>query len=192
MAFVKNISTNLPDDELVSQYQSTGNLDVLANLYQRYMDLIYGVCLKYLSDTEDAKDCVIMIFEELIVKLRKHEVSHFKGWIYQVAKNHCLMRLRKEKNIPVTIDSEFVHLPDFTHQDDGINNESNFTSMEYCLEQLGEQQRMAITLFYYQEKCYRDIAVETGIELNKVRSFIQNGRRNLKICMENQAMEKQE
>jgi RNA polymerase sigma-70 factor (ECF subfamily) len=191
LAFVKNISTNQPDEELVHQYQSTGNLDVLANLYQRYMDLIYGVCLKYLSDKEDARDCVIQIFEELIIKLKKHEVSHFKGWIYQVAKNHCLMRLRKEKNNPVTIDTEFVHLADFTHQEDGIDRESNFTSMEYCLEQLGEQQRMAITLFYYQEKCYRDIAVETGIELNKVRSFIQNGRRNLKICMENQAMEKQ-
>ncbi|MFN2441009.1 MAG: RNA polymerase sigma factor, partial [Chitinophagaceae bacterium] len=97
MAFIKKISSALADKELVDQYKRSSDLTVLGELYQRYMELVYGVCLKYLKEPEDAKDCVINIFEELVSKLQKHEVENFKSWLYQLAKNHCLMRLRSEK-----------------------------------------------------------------------------------------------
>jgi RNA polymerase sigma-70 factor (ECF subfamily) len=90
VAFVKNISASpLPDKDLVSLYKQTGDMKVLGDLYQRYMDLLYGVCLKYFKDTEIAKDAVLTLFEELITKLQKHDVENFKSWVYQVAKNHC-------------------------------------------------------------------------------------------------------
>ena len=82
----------------MAEYQQSGNLQVLASLYQRYMDLIYGLCLKYLEDSDLAKDAVMQVFEELITKLRKHEVENFKSWLYTLAKNHCLMQLRSQKN----------------------------------------------------------------------------------------------
>ncbi|HEY8688313.1 MAG TPA: sigma-70 family RNA polymerase sigma factor, partial [Chitinophagaceae bacterium] len=110
MPFLKKISSAGSDSELIEQYKATESLDVLGELYQRYMELVYGVCLKYVREPEDAKDCVLNIFEELVSKLKKHDVDNFKGWLYQLAKNHCLMKLRKQKIIPVNIDLSVVQL----------------------------------------------------------------------------------
>ena len=89
LSFLKNISPNsLTDKELVDLYKQSGDLSVLGELYQRYMDLVYGVCLKYFKDPESAKDGVMQIFEELVSKLKKHEVDNFRGWLHQLAKNH--------------------------------------------------------------------------------------------------------
>lgn len=174
----------------MQQYKSGGNIDALGKLYNRYMELVYGVCLKYLENTEDAKDCVMNIFEELIAKLKKYEVDNFKGWLYQLAKNHCLMRLRSKKGNPVYVNSDVVHLSENIHLEDTIEKEQRFSIMEYCIQQLPQDQKQAIELFYLKEKCYKEIAETTNTEINKVRSFIQNGRRNLKICMEKQAFQK--
>ncbi|MFT3911992.1 MAG: sigma-70 family RNA polymerase sigma factor [Ferruginibacter sp.] len=189
MAFLKNILSTAPDDELVTQYKATGDMKLLSDLYQRYMDLVYGVCLKYMSEPENAKDCVINIFEELVTKVKKYEIENFKAWLYQLAKNHCLMKIRANKNKPRKVNHEFVHLEENVHLNGVFEKEAHFEKMEYCLGQLVDEQRQVIELFYLKEKCYKSIADITGLDANKVRSFIQNGRRNLKICMEKQAME---
>ncbi len=178
------------DAELVIKYKAAGDMDVLGTIYSRYMDLVYGVCLKYLQDSEEAKDCVISIFEELVAKLKKYEVDNFKGWLYQLAKNHCLMKIRSKKGKPVNVDADLMHLADNWHPDDAEKKETALNSMEYCMEQLPAEQKQAVQLFYLQEKCYKDIAEQTDTDINKVRSFIQNGRRNLKICMEKTALQK--
>ncbi len=188
MPFLKNISSADSDNELIGKYKKSGSLFELGELYQRYMELVYGVCLKYLKEPEDAKDCVINIFEELINKLKKHEVDNFKGWLYQLTKNHCLMKLRKQKTIPVNIDLSVVQLAENIHLDDELEKEENFKQMQYCMGQLIQQQRQVIELFYLQKKCYKEISEITEIEINRVRSFIQNGRRNLKICMEKKSI----
>ncbi|MEJ7611529.1 MAG: sigma-70 family RNA polymerase sigma factor [Ferruginibacter sp.] len=191
MAFIKNIATAATDSELVLQYRNTGNLNVLGTLYNRYMDPVYGVCLKYLQDPDEAKDSVMLIFEELVTKLKKYEVSNFRGWLWQLARNHCLMKIRSDKKRPVNVDTDLVYLADNWHPDNELQKEALMNDMEYCLEQLPGEQQKAVRLFYLEEKCYKEIAETTGAELKKVRSFIQNGRRNLKICMEGQAGKQQ-
>lgn len=190
MAFVKKILSEENDKALVQQYKADGNIDVLGELYNRYMELVYGVCLKYMKEPEDAKDCVINIFEELIIKLKKYEVDNFKGWLYQLAKNHCLMKLRSKKSQPSIVEIDVMHLQENIHLDGVKEKEQQLNTMAYCIEQLPQEQKQAIELFYLKEKCYKEIADTTGTDINKVRSFIQNGRRNLKICMEKQALEK--
>nr|WP_236065632.1 sigma-70 family RNA polymerase sigma factor [Niastella soli] len=160
-------------------------MDVLAILFQRYMDLLYGVCLKYLKQPESAKDAVMQVFEELVVKLPKHEVDNFKSWLYTLAKNHCLMQLRTPKNLKTTeFNADSMQLEEEMHLNGIQLKEENLQKLERCLETLSIEQKKSVELFYLQNKCYKEIAAETGIEWNKVRSFIQNGRRNLKICME--------
>lgn len=190
MAFLKKLLTAESDHNLVQQYKAGGSINILGELYQRYMELVYGVCLKYMKEPEDAKDAVINIFEELIPKLKKYEVDNFKGWLYQLAKNHCLMTLRARKGFSVNIDIDVVHLPENNHLEEVREKELRLNTMEYCIEQLPGDQKEAIELFYLKEKCYKEISTLTNTEINKVRSFIQNGRRNLKICMENQALQK--
>jgi RNA polymerase sigma factor (sigma-70 family) len=186
LAFIKNIShTTLTDKELVSLYKESGDMSVLGELYQRYMELVYGVCLKYFKEPETAKDSVMQIFEELVSKLKRHEVDNFKGWLHQVAKNHCLMQLRTPKNLKtVEFKSEFVQSEENVHLNGVLEKEENFKKLEFCLGTLTEEQRTVIKLFYLDGKCYNEIVETTGHEWNQVRSFIQNGRRNLKNCME--------
>jgi RNA polymerase sigma factor (sigma-70 family) len=186
VAFLKNIPTNeLPDKELVNLFRTSGNMDVLAVLFQRYMDLLYGVCLKYLKQPETAKDAVMQIFEELVAKLPKHEVDNFKSWLYTLAKNYCLMQLRTPKNLKTTeFKPDSMQLEEEVHLNGIQLKEENLQKMERCLQTLSTEQKKTVELFYLQNKCYKEISEATGIEWNKVRSFIQNGRRNLKICME--------
>lgn len=190
MAFLKKILSAQDDLELVKEYKSGGDINVLGELYGRYMELVYGVCLKYFKEPEEAKDAVINIFEELVTKLKKYDVINFKSWLYQLAKNYCLMKLRSRKSKPVIVDIDIMHLEENNHPDNVAKKEEQLNGMESCMEQLPAEQKRAIELFYLQEKCYKEIADLTGTEINKVRSFIQNGRRNLKICMEKQALEK--
>ncbi|HKB43075.1 MAG TPA: sigma-70 family RNA polymerase sigma factor [Chitinophagaceae bacterium] len=186
MSFLKNIyNTSLTDKELVALYKQSGDLAILGELYQRYMELVYGVCLKYFKEPETAKDSVMQIFEELVLKLKKHEVENFKGWLHQLAKNYCLMQLRTPKNMKtVEMKIELVQSEENVHLNGALEKEENFKKLEYCLNILTEDQRQAIKLFYLDGKCYNEIVEITGQEWNQVRSLIQNGRRNLKICME--------
>ena len=193
MALIKKISSAESDEYLILQYKAQGSLEVLGELYNRYMDLVYGVCLKYFKEPETAKDAVMNIFEELVTKLKKYEVDHFKGWLYRLASNHCLMKLRKDKTGPQQVHTDVMHLAQNMHPDeenDILDKEMQFDMMENCIEVLPEEQKQAIQLFYLEEKCYKDIADETKKDINKIRSYIQNGRRNLKICMEQEALKK--
>jgi RNA polymerase sigma factor (sigma-70 family) len=191
LAFIRNISHNsLTDKELVALYKESGDMAVLGELYQRYMELVYGVCLKYYKEPETAKDSVMQIFEELVSKLKKHEVDNFRAWLHQVAKNHCLMQLRTPKNLKtVEFKTEVMQSGEEVHLNGVLEKEENFKKLEFCLGTLTDEQREAVKLFYLDGKCYNEIVELTGKDWNQVRSFIQNGRRNLKLCMEKTAAE---
>lgn len=191
LTFLKNISsTNQSDTELVLLYRQSGDLKILGALYQRYMELVYGVCLKYLKEPEPAQDGVMHIFEELVSKLKKHEVENFRGWLHQVAKNYCLMQLRTPKNLKtVELPALLMQNEEDVHLNGVMEKEENFQKLEKCLAALPDEQRTIIKLFYLDGKCYNEIVEITGCNWNHVRSSIQNGRRNLKLCMEKKESE---
>lgn len=166
---------------LLEQYRKTGELHLLGMLYEPYMPLLYGVCYRYFNDREKSEDAVMEIFESLIVKLRQHEVSNFKAWLYTFVRNYCLMELRKSNRmVLVELEREILD------ENQGFDQltEDRLALMESCLDTLSEEQRTCIRLFYLEQQCYQDIVKMTGYELGKVKSYIQNGKRNLKICME--------
>ncbi len=150
------------------------------------MDLLYGVCLKYLKDPALAQDAVMGVFETLIVQLPRHDVSFFRAWVYQVTKNYCLMQLRKNSRGPRISPLSDMELAENGHQGEAQEKEFRLNRLEGCLETLSPEQKQAVALFYLEEKCYNDIVLQTGLDWNRVRSLIQNGKRNLKICMEKQ------
>jgi RNA polymerase sigma factor (sigma-70 family) len=177
------------DEQWVTDYKKSGDLMILGKLYQPYMPLVYGVCLKYFKDEENSKDAVMQIFELLITKLRDHEIKKFKSWLYVLSRNYCLMELRKSrKNTFIYIDEYFVETAPLLHR---INNdedkETQLVALEKCIETLNHEQKLSVNLFYLQKKCYTEVAEHTGFDLNKVKSYIQNGKRNLKICLETQS-----
>jgi RNA polymerase sigma-70 factor (ECF subfamily) len=186
MHFLRPISDNDDSDEwLVQTYRDGGDMQVLARLYQRYMDLVYGVCLKYLKDPDASKDAVMQVFETLVVKLRSHQVDYFRGWLLVLARNHCLMQLRSARNLKTTdIDPALMQSEENLHLNGVMEKEENLEKLEGCLETLPAGQQEAIRLFYLEQKCYQEIADQTAQPWNTIRSLIQNGRRNLKNCME--------
>ena len=187
MSFLKNISHNeFADSELVAAFKKSGDIKYLSTLYQRYMELVFGVCLKYFKDTERCKDAVMDIFEELNTKLKNHEVDNFKGWLHVVARNYCLMQLRSPRNLKTTeFNPAFMQSEESAHlKHEQLEKEENFDQLERCMEALPDEQKRCIDLFFRQDKCYNEIVSITGYEWNKIRSYIQNGKRNLKICME--------
>ena len=176
---------NLSDEDLIGLYKKSGELNIVGELYNRYTALTYGVCLKYLKDREESRDAVMQIFEKLIVSLKEHEIVQFKGWLYVTARNYCLMQIRSKKGKNFEEISPFlVENGSGGHLEGGPEMETNLTKLERCIEQLGSEQKQCVQLFYLQQKCYKEITEFTGFDLNKVKSHIQNGKRNLKICME--------
>ncbi|WP_256010972.1 RNA polymerase sigma factor [Desertivirga xinjiangensis] len=175
----------MTEAEMLSEYRRTGDLELLGRLFEAYMPLLYGVCLKYFKEEDESKDAVMQIFEQLISKLKVHEVSNFKSWLYTLARNHCLMALRVSgKHEFVNIEDYGVEKPLFQHPDSDGETEDRLKSLERCMKKLPEEQRLAVDLFYLQKKCYKEVTDLTGFDINKVKSYIQNGKRNLRICME--------
>ena len=176
------------DEELLQLFDRNGSLDTLGALYSRYMHLVYGVSLKYLGNREDAKDVVMQIFEKLITDLPGQEVRNFKSWLYVLTKNHCLMQIRSRKSADgrlegYKIEQEFMESDQEMHP---IDREDQFVekALKHCIEQLKAEQKQCIELFYYQKLCYQEIAGRLSISEKKVKSYLQNGKRNLKICLE--------
>jgi RNA polymerase sigma-70 factor (ECF subfamily) len=172
------------DDELLKQFTETANQELLGQLYSRYIPLVYGLCLKYLKQVEDAEDAVMTIYEELSGKIQHYEVKNFKTWLYSVAKNHCLQILRKEKStIFEEIDGNFMESDEFEHLIDVDDDKEKEEALNYCLDTLSEEQRQCVVHFFFDDFSYADIVEKTGFALNSVKSYIQNGKRNLKLCI---------
>lgn len=192
LKFIKNNTRIQEQDDaaLIARYKISGDLEVLGQLYNKYMHLVFGVCLNYLKDEEQSKDAVMQIFEELVTKLKVHEVQNFKSWLHVLSRNHCLMAIRKNsKNTTLSLEDTFVENTEFVHLDMDDTKEQKLTVMERCMETLPEEQRISVNLFYLEEKCYKEVADITGYEMVKVKSYIQNGKRNLKICIEKNSSE---
>jgi RNA polymerase sigma-70 factor (ECF subfamily) len=176
--------SDFADNELIDQFKS-GEQNALGILFTRYTSLVYGTCMKYLKDRDESKDAVMQIFEKLNQSLKQHEVSNFKSWLYVSARNHCLMQLRSRKGKETKEITSGIMESDYVlHLENEPELEQNLTKLEKCIEELGQEQQQCVRLFYLQEKCYKDVSDETGYDLGKVKSFIQNGKRNLKLCMD--------
>lgn len=187
-----NTFENHSDEELVRLFREKQDLEVLGILYSRYMYLVYGVCMKYFKNREDSQDAVMQIFEVLVKDIPRFEILNFKGWLYMVSRNHCLMQLRKtskEKNRHPEISAAvFMESTAVMHPIEEESDPDMQERLKNCMEQLKEEQRRCVELFYYQQHCYKEIATDMSIGEEKVKSYIQNGKRNLKNCLESKAL----
>jgi RNA polymerase sigma-70 factor, ECF subfamily len=177
------------EEELLKEFRKGNDPAVLGELYSEYMHLVYGVCLKYLKDREESKDAVMQIFEKLLAEIPKHKIENFRSWLHVVTKNHCLMLLRSKKSNDEKMNEwaadniSFMENEDDLHPIDGDTSEID-EALGDCIEQLREEQKSCIVQFYYENRCYSEIAVNLGLDEKKVKSHLQNGKRNLKICLE--------
>lgn len=184
-------NTDITDQDLLERFQADHNNEWLGILLQRYTLLLLGVCMKYLKNEEEAKDSVQQIFLKVIQELHKYRVEYFKSWLYMVAKNHCLMKLRdRQGKMTAEINDRLTAKPEEeTDRQALLLNDHTLNLMEVSLEELNPEQRQCVTLFYLQKKSYQEVSDETGYSMLQVKSYIQNGKRNLKNLIERKLQE---
>ena len=177
------------DEELLKHYKQSGNKDLFADLFKKHVSVVYGTCLFYLQDKDEAQDATMQLFEKLLLDINNREIENFKGWLSFVVRNHCISIIRKNKSQNKNIKSYY----EFEYEDANYETEEKINSvsddvmlenMKQCLPKLKENQRVCVELFYLNNKTYQDIANTTGFTLNEIKSHIQNGKRNLKLLLE--------
>lgn len=184
----ENISA-FSDLSLISLYKKDDDKQIVGELYKRYTRFVFSICMKYLKDEDSSKDAVMQIFEKLFVDLRKHEVSNFKSWLHSVTRNYCLHLLRDSKYQNQKLkdfsnsEEEVMENQLFLYQDSVNVLEDRVVELERELGNLSKEQRVCVELFYLKDKSYQEIVDETGYSLNQVKSYIQNGKRNLTNSM---------
>ena len=183
MKFKDDIS-KLTNEALFDFYKKEGHAAYFGELYRRYIPMVYGLCLKYLRNETDAQDAVMDLYEDVSQKISRYDIQNFHTWLYSVAKNQCLLKLRTDKKtFLVNIDDAVVENGDFFTLIDKEKSLEEESALSFCLNELNEEQRRSVEYFYYENKSYADIVALTGYALSNVKSYIQNGKRNLKNCI---------
>ena len=173
--------SQLSDEDIIQRYLSSGDNTMVGELYNRYARLVFGVGLKYLKNKEESKDVLLGVFEKLLVDLKKYQINNFKAWLYTYTKNECLMQLRKNKIKTIEPDIYQIELNNNEIELTAEEKENALVMLEDYIEGLIDEQKQCIKLFYIENKSYTQISTETGLTFNQIKSFIQNGRRNLKL-----------
>jgi RNA polymerase sigma factor (sigma-70 family) len=183
---------HISEQELLNRYYADHNKEWLGILFQRYTLLLLGVCLKYLKNEDAARDAVQQIFLKAITELDKYKVDYFKSWLYMIAKNHCLMQFRIKNRNAIELSDE-LHLPDEPNIINDIKEKEQLLNwMHEGLQLLHAEQQQCVTLFYLDKNSYQQIATTTGFTMLQVKSFIQNGKRNLKMMIEKKLLLKEQ
>lgn len=184
------VLTALPDEELVSLYKDTENQEIIGELYKRYAHLMFGLCMKYLKKESEAQDALMHVFEKLFQYLKTYEIGHFKSWFFSVTKHHCLYILKKNKEYAYEDDilvwkspKEFVEFGDDLTLTGRLDNEDQTKKLLQAMEQLNNEQKTCVELFYLKEKSYEEVQHLTSFTYKQVKSYIQNGKRNLRIIL---------
>jgi RNA polymerase sigma factor (sigma-70 family) len=183
---------HITDAELLGLYYADRNQQWIGILLERYTLLLLGVCMKYLKDENEAKDCVQQIFLKVLTEVGKYRIDYFKSWLYMVAKNHCLMQLRNKGTKTAKELNEHHAVTFESDKQELVANEKTYDLLEEVLQELGEEQRQCVTLFYLKKNSYQQISEKTGYSLMQVKSYIQNGKRNLKILLDKKMNQRSE
>ena len=182
---------HIADTELLEFYYEDKNQEWIGILLERYTLLLLGVCMKYLKDENEARDSVQQIFLKVLTEVGKYRIEYFKSWLYMVAKNHCLMRLRVKGKAAKELTENHI-APSETNKQELIENEETYDLLEEAIHELPEEQRQSVILFYLDKKSYTQISEKTGYSMMQVKSYIQNGKRNLKIILDRKMHQKKE
>lgn len=180
--------TNWSDEQLLRAFQKTGEEQYFFTLIDRYSHLIYYNCKQYLSLEEDCQDMVMTIVEKVYERCPKADISYFRSWLYSVIRNQCISHIRTQsrrspQNLSWEETTEPAALPTLVEEKDhsyGFSDEA----IQAALQELDPLQRECLQLFYFEGKSYKEISQQTSHSLKKVKSYLQNGKRKLKILLE--------
>ena len=176
---------HISDAQLLGYYEADKNSEWIGILLERYTLLLFGVCMKYVKNEHEAKDCVQQIFLKVLTDVSKYKIDYFKSWLYMVAKNYCLMKLRGQQGKTLKEWTEMTaSVLDPETREEWQENERMYELLDEAINELNADQQQCVRLFYLEKNSYQQVSEKTGFSLLQVKSFIQNGKRNLKLLMD--------
>ena len=181
--------SSLSDEALAAHYRRHGEEGAIAELFGRYVHLVYGACRNFLPNksAEEWRDQVMVVFERVAVYARESKIEAINTWVFAITRNECFSRLREQErtnryqqdweyfeksSAPVMENEGLLRLYQVEEPDTG-------QLLENAMAKLEDKQRRCIELFYGQGKSYREVAEATGFTLKQVKSYLQNGKRRL-------------
>ena len=176
-----NLYSDQSDEALLQAYRASRDNEWLGMLLQRYTLLLLGVGMKYLKDKEQAQDAVQQVFLKALTHLPEDEIRNFKGWLYILMRNHCLQILRDKSHDIIDIPANLTAQP--TDKEAIKWKDYTLEQLNAALVELNEEQEKCVTLFYLHKLSYQQIIDQTGYTFTQVKSYIQNGKRNLKAIL---------
>lgn len=179
----------ISDGQLLDLYKNTGRSSHIGTIFKRYSHVVLGLCYQYLKDSGKAEDAVMDIFEFVLQDVNKYDIDKFRPWLMSVSRNHCLKMLtrslRKEKEL-FDKNVEIFSLGNMETEDLlDHTNENMLIKLEKALDSLKPHQRDCVTLFYLGGYSYEEISASSGYSVKSVKSYIQNGKLNLKKSLAN-------
>lgn len=181
--FLRRKASRVRTDEELVQLLREGHRSALGDLWDRYAELLYGVGMKYLKDTEQSKDEVVELFAGLPTLVSKHAIERFRPWLHTVMRNRCLHVLRKQhpgRELP----EELMEAD--KSDEERLLHEATLSQLERAIAQLNDDQQRCVRSFHLEGLSYQQVADRTGFTVERVRSHLQNGRRNLRLLLQRQ------
>jgi RNA polymerase sigma-70 factor (ECF subfamily) len=191
MFFRKKQIGDLSDEELIARYQRSDDAAYVGELFERYNHMVFLVGMKYLKDPTESEDMAMLLFEKLLADLHKYQIKHFKSWLHTVVRNQCFAILEQQQRRRQQTDAYQESLEGDVEKEvgwplipEGGEREQTLQQLEAALRLLNDHQRVCLEQFYLQQKSYQEVADQTGFTLKQVKSYIQNGKRNLRKHLE--------
>ena len=168
-----------------------GDSDAWAELYRQFAPAVFRFCRRAMPSREDAEDATSEVFLKVRGKLDQYDASRpFNAWLYRVAANHCWDMLRRRR-VRQDLETGDIETMPLEHPDPGqlerLLAERSAAQVRKGLEQLPGRTRMALTLRYYADMSYDEIAETLGVRRAFVGVLLLRARHQLRRILEEPA-----
>ena len=188
-----------PSPALVQRAQA-GDGDALAALVMSQQTYVYSIAMSIMHNPADAADMTQEAFIRLMRSLGTYRgETKFTTWLYRLVTNICLDGLRRRGrpieslDLPLGEDEapgvgeRLAENDRWTHPDEQVELRESAGEVRAALARLPTTQRVALTLHYFEDMRYEDIAEVMGLPLNTVKSHIRRGKERLAVLLSTSA-----
>jgi RNA polymerase sigma-70 factor (ECF subfamily) len=189
-----------PSPALVRRAQA-GDRAALSELVQSQQTYVYSIAMSLMHNPADAADMTQEAFVRLMRSLGTYRAeTKFTTWLYRLVTNICLDGLRR-RGRPIdsldepsstqggddgqTAGERLADSDRWTQPEAEVELQESATEVRTALQRLPAQQRLALTLHYFEDLRYEDIAEVMGLPLNTVKSHIRRGKERLALTLSN-------
>lgn len=173
------------ESELMDRIKE-GDEKALAELYRRLSGQIYALARRLTGTPEDAEEVLQDTFFKVFKEARRYrsELGSPRAYIYTIARNGALARLRAKRARPQRADAYDVHDPASPMRAGNPHDPAERVALRGALEELEPQSRQLLMLAFYDGYSHNELAQLTGLPLGTVKSRVRRALLELRRRLE--------